>query len=220
MLFLVGVESVFGLSLVSHVFSDSEDYVERDVVRGYLSAETAPPGRVVVRTPHDRLPTFQGVGGSESSVEIEPDTSSDWETSFYRSIVTADGVVLIGGGRSTRIAGVLAIGQQIPVVALAHFGGGARVIWQQLESSHSTVTKAEIARMARPWRDASAADHVAGVTDQIGRRASAEAEQMRWRNHARRAWRLASEPVVTSWWSIRNDSWPRRGRPYATATLP
>lgn len=174
-----------GFDLV--VFSDSEAFVEKDVVRGYLAADASSRGRVLVRVPHDRAPTFSAVGGSETSVDVERDTSGDWETSFYRSIFTADGLVVIGGGRSTRIAGVLAILQHIPVIALAHFGGGAQSVWQQLERNPSTVTREEIARMGRPWRDNSAADLAACLSEQIERRAAADAGQRRKATRARRA---------------------------------
>jgi hypothetical protein len=40
------------------------------------------------------------------------------------------GIVVVGGGRSTRIAGVIAVAFRTPVVAVAGFGAGAAIVWQ------------------------------------------------------------------------------------------
>jgi hypothetical protein len=62
----------------------------------------------------------------------------DWEAPFYRSLVEADGVdgaILMAGGRSTLVAGQIAIARQLPLLAVEHFGGSAEVLWSELANS-------------------------------------------------------------------------------------
>lgn len=57
------------------------------------------------------------------------DTHSEWEIFFYRSLRNADGVILLGGGTSTLIAGLVAMGFGKSIVACETFGGYASKIW-------------------------------------------------------------------------------------------
>ncbi len=49
--------------------------------------------------------------------------------SFYQSLNEVDGVLLIGGGNSTMIAGLVAMGRGIAMLAAAAFGGKAAEVW-------------------------------------------------------------------------------------------
>jgi hypothetical protein len=67
--------------------------------------------------------------------------------SFYGSLVQADGVLLVGGGRSSLITGVLALTYRVPVLALQAYGGSGEKIWKAL------ATKDEANEMAQGGAD-------------------------------------------------------------------
>ena len=52
--------------------------------------------------------------------------------SYYRSLVEADGVLLVGGGRATFSTGLVALAFHIPALPVATFGGSAAKVWQAL----------------------------------------------------------------------------------------
>jgi hypothetical protein len=60
----------------------------------------------------------------------------EWEAPFYRSLVEIDGdvqgVLLMAGGRSSLIAGQIAVARSLPVLAIDNFGGAAGIIWTEL----------------------------------------------------------------------------------------
>jgi hypothetical protein len=66
--------------------------------------------------------------------------SQDWEAPFYRSLIETDdtsrqgvdAILLMAGGRSTCIAGQIALARPIPVLAVEKFGGAAGKIWTEL----------------------------------------------------------------------------------------
>lgn len=167
--------AVAGCDLV--VFSSDVAYVEKDVVEGYLAAAVG-DGRVIVRAPHDVAVGFDVSPKVAERIQVEPDPAGDWETSYYRSVFNADGIIVIGGGRSTRIAGVIAVAVRIPVVAVAGFGAGASIVWQHLCKHVNDATADDLHLMGRPWTDASASRLVASLLAQRVRRQMAqEAEQ-------------------------------------------
>ncbi|MBB5856463.1 hypothetical protein ACFQ05_26645 [Amycolatopsis umgeniensis] len=183
----IGYElAVAGCDLV--VFSSDAAYVEKDVVEGYLAA-TVGDGRVIVRAPHGVAVGFDTSPEAAERIQVEPDPAGDWETSYYRSVFGADGIIVIGGGRSTRIAGVIAVAVRIPIVAVAAFGAGASIVWQHLCRHMNDATADDLHLMGRSWTDASANRLVASLLAQRARRQAAqEAEQKaRRRDTIRRA---------------------------------
>ncbi|GAA1560512.1 hypothetical protein GCM10009827_097220 [Dactylosporangium maewongense] len=158
------------------VFSSDPEYVERDVVEGYLAV--AGDGRVFVRAPHDSTVRFAVSPEAADRIQVEPDPADDWETSYYRSVFEADGILVIGGGRSTRIAGVIGVAVRIPVVAVAGFGAGASVVWQHLCKHVNDATAEDLHLMGRPWADASASRLVASLLGQRTRRQAAQAAEL------------------------------------------
>jgi len=131
------------------VFSSSDDYIEKDVVRGYLAAlEANRPGTVVVRTPFDREVNFGVSEALKQHIEIRPDAAVEWEISYYRALFDADGIIVVGGGRATRIAGTLAVARRTPLVALAMFGAGALTAWQHMDRHRNYVGDDDMHAMA------------------------------------------------------------------------
>jgi hypothetical protein len=170
------------------VFSSADDYLEKDVVRGYVGAlEGGSAGRVVVRTPALRRVDFGLPPDQMVRVEVESDTASEWEVSYYRSIYLADGLITVGGGRSTRIAALLAIANRTPLVTLASFGGAAAVVRDYLEKNRNDASADDIVLMGRPWSTGSARELVQCLLAQLQRRARAVAAEVMATRAARRA---------------------------------
>jgi hypothetical protein len=69
-----------------------------------VQSGTAAPGSIEVRFPDGaEAATFPECETHAAAFRFQPDTSQDWEVSFYRSLNDVDGLLLLGGGRSTLI---------------------------------------------------------------------------------------------------------------------
>jgi hypothetical protein len=114
------------------VFSSAPSFIEADVVRGYLRAPNPQPKSIIVRFPSDAPPEasdFSEHAAVKDVFDFQRDRNPNWDISYYRSLQDMQGIVLIGGGRSTLITGVLAQTYRIPLVTIAAFGGSAEAVW-------------------------------------------------------------------------------------------
>jgi hypothetical protein len=153
------------------VFSSSAGYIEVDVVRGYAGASAREtPGRVVARTPKNKTIAFDLPVGTAVTLEVEPDTSGEWELPYYRSLLRSDGILLVGGGQLTRIAGIVALAQEVPLLPVATFGGGASQVWVNLDRQRNDALDEDITVMGQPWARDSATRLVASLLGQRQRR--------------------------------------------------
>lgn len=121
-----------GLDLV--VYSCDPDFVEADVVAGFAPAAMGEGPRVQILHPSD-VPPDRRFDEEDAYADLftrKPDPSDYWEASFYRSLGDVDGALLICGGRSTLVAGHVALSTGLPVAAIAGFGGGAERIWKAM----------------------------------------------------------------------------------------
>jgi hypothetical protein len=158
------------------VYSSKPCFIEHHVVRGYATSESATPGSIQVRLPlGSKGSRFAEASERSELFDHRPDASEDWEVSFYRSLVETDGVLLLGGGRSTYVTGLIALAFGVPVVAVASFGGYAARVWQALDRMRNDALPEEIAQMGGAWRDDLAGPLVASVVKQGQRRAAKEA---------------------------------------------
>ncbi|MFG1761054.1 hypothetical protein [Micromonospora echinofusca] len=175
-----------GCNLV--VFSSSDDYVEKDVVRGYLAAlQAQDSATVMVKAPIDRVTPFDVPPHLKHVLRVLPDSAEEWEVSYYRAVLEADGLIVVGGGRATRIAGVLAVARRIPLITIAHFGGAALSVWQHLDRHQNDATPEAISRMAAPWGDDSAEQLVGSLLEQRSRMQEAERAALQDQSRVRRA---------------------------------
>ncbi|WP_433459501.1 hypothetical protein [Micromonospora sp. CA-248212] len=156
------------------VYSSDPDYLERDVVRGYVGSGRAAPGSILVRGRYQQDVDFEEAQRYPELFAVVPESTDDWEVSFYRSLLTADALLLVGGGRSTFIAGLIGLSRRIPVAAVAVFGGGAEKAWQRLNNERGVASEEEVALLARPWQSAAAGPIVTALRAQVRRRAEEE----------------------------------------------
>jgi hypothetical protein len=148
------------------VYSSSTRYIEADVVEGFC-AETKDGGGGSIQVHHQA--SYRGKfkqqapGSKTSAMFVETVLQDDgWEASFYRSLKEADGVVLLGGGPSTIIAGHVALILNKPLVAMACFGGSGAKLLPYLRTSDRPPTNDEEQSMLS-WSPKSAEVSVASL---------------------------------------------------------
>jgi hypothetical protein len=185
------------------VFSSKPKYAEAHVVYGYVRATGPDAGRIVARPPRHGEITFDIPDESRTQLLVQPDTSGEWELSYYRSLLGADGILLVGGGQSTRIAGIVALTREVPLLPVAAFGGGASQVWVNLDKERNDATLEEIARMGQPWSTHSADPLVAILLAQRDRRERRHADEQHDLRRRARTRRTASAltllALVVAW---------------------
>ncbi|MFH0518960.1 hypothetical protein ACHBTE_17545 [Streptomyces sp. M41] len=152
------------------VFSAKRKYVEYDVVQGYAQA-TEGAGTVFLHVPRHRDHDFGLPEGSSAEVRVVRDTGPEWEVSFYRTLLSCDAALFVGGRQSTRVAGVIAMAQRIPMLPVAAFGGGASQVWANLDKVRNDTTDDDIVLLGQDWRADSARRLVRCLDEQRLRRA-------------------------------------------------
>lgn len=160
------------------VHSSRSDFIERSVVGGYVASGRGQPHSIVVRGRygHDDA-GFGETAGHRDLFDIHPEPTADWEVSFYHSLLTVDGVVLIGGGRSAFIAGLIALSRRVPVTPIAAFGGAGEKIWHYLTREPNIATENDLAVMTNSWHNDSATNLIASLIEQHAR----QAREQEWR---------------------------------------
>jgi hypothetical protein len=155
-----------GCSIVVH--SGDTAFIEGAVVRGYVESGLAQPRSVQVRPRYGRVEDigFPELAQHREVFDTMPEVTADWEVTYYRSLLAADGVLAIGGGRATFVAGLLALSQRIALLAVAGFGGAAEKVWQRFTKEPNWASEEELARMAEPWHDGLATELVDALINQ------------------------------------------------------
>ena len=161
------------------VFHGNAMFVEGDIVAGYIGSKKAAPKSIQVRYAEGETDagTFPEMASHRACFEPKR-SGDDWEVSFYRAMKDADGVLLIGGGRSTLIAGSIAVSFSKPTVAVSTFGGKAREVRRELDRAKNDTTAAHLEAMAAPWGDDSARALVTSLIEQRQRHDDAEARAL------------------------------------------
>ncbi|MGE0471499.1 MAG: hypothetical protein AB7L09_16865 [Nitrospira sp.] len=168
------------------VYTSGANFLESHIVKGYVASRLANRRSVQVRYPlNGQKPEFLEQQTNAEVFDWRPDHSRHWEMSFYQSLNEADGILLMGGGTSTKIAGVVAMGHGIAMLPLAGFGGAAAEVWESLRPGRDLPSADEISLMARPgWSDDYAVESIKAIKDQLARKA--ELVRQRWIEERRR----------------------------------
>ena len=162
------------------VYDSDNKFIEGEAVAGFVQVDKKIPSAIIVRQPQTRTPKlFPEEAAQPGLFERRVDSSDQWEVSFYRSIADADGVVLIGGGHSTLIAGQVAIGARIPIAALEKSGGAASLVWKSLLPEVDLPSLDEHARMAHGFSQRAVVSWAGALLDQRSRRHRVETKEIR-----------------------------------------
>lgn len=154
------------------VFSSSKDFVEWELVQGYMRSPAKKEARSVeVRYPPALDGRFPGEQ-EDDPLFVRMQQGGDWEASIYPSFANVDGVILIGGGYTTKIVGLLALGSKIPLITLGGLGGAAHDVWTYLKGDrNSTASEDDLNLMAaQVWHEKSAARFVDALIGQRQRK--------------------------------------------------
>jgi hypothetical protein len=154
------------------VFSSDPGFIEYHVVRGYLRDNVKRPSKAIqVRYPPQMHSLFPGEKEDDALFDRQPQ-GSEWEVSFYPYLAAVDGILLIGGGYTTKVTGLIATGSKTPMISLAGLGGAAESVLEHLrQERHAIATEAELNLMAqRTWTGTSAAHCVDALLDQAERK--------------------------------------------------
>lgn len=118
------------------VYSTVEGMFEVAVAQGYSTVSTTEDSIHVSYSSHPDLqefkPNFDGIVENKDLLQERTVFDSNWETAFYTSIAEDDGIILLGGGSSTLIAGLVAMGHKKPILALSICGGAAEKVLKVL----------------------------------------------------------------------------------------
>lgn len=104
-------------------------FLEAEVVRGFVAGRPKQDHSILMWYTKDNEPPPFPEEASHPKLFLRRDErGADWEVAFYRAIARADGIILMGGGSSTKISGQVAMGARMPILALSEFGGGAATV--------------------------------------------------------------------------------------------
>ncbi len=162
------------------VYASYPYLLEVDVVSGYVEVKNAKPEEGCIQVHYSvkyDQPSFLGDVDKKGMFRFKPDNNPEWEVSFYRSLREVDGLLMLGGGPSSMIAGVVAMGSCKPIVTIASFGGYAGKIWELLPVQQKLLTAEEVYLMADQWRPELAKKYVEILVRQLEQLTQEEKEK-------------------------------------------
>jgi hypothetical protein len=172
------------------VFNSNSLFIESAAVRGYVRSGRAKPGSILVRnTVRQSLDLFPEHAGHEELFDPSP-AQGGWEVAYYRALFEVDGLILIGGGRSTTIAALIALARRTALGPLTAFGGAASRAWERLDHSPNMATTDDLSAFTGRWGPVKAA-HVVTAVERQHQARLAEFEQEDQQRRAEKRWRTA-----------------------------
>ncbi len=148
-------------------------YLEAEVVHGFVAGKPKEDRSIrMYYSDEHEPPPFVEEGANPKLFDRRPERGKDWEIAFYRSITRAGALILMGGGNATMIAGQVAIGTRMPLLALSRFGGGGAKVWKTLSAGEDLPNRGELDLMESRWTADSASACIEALLSQQARRAS------------------------------------------------
>jgi hypothetical protein len=156
------------------------EFAEGLFVRGYVRNGFARRSSIeVYRAYRSLLPPFTEESAHPELFRYELKETEDWAITYFVALSRTDGMIILGGGQSSLIAGLVGISYKLPMLSFPYFGGKAQEIWELLRSSNDRLaTLEECGFMAQPeWRSDSARRSVEILIDQIKRKSPADSAE-------------------------------------------
>jgi hypothetical protein len=167
-------------------------------VRGYLGVRGKRSSKSIqVRYPPQLHRLFPGERPDDDRFDRQPQ-GAEWD--FYTRLAAVDGIIVIGGGYTTKIAGLIAIGSKTPIIALAGFGGAAENVLENLrQERHSIAAEGDLNVMAQQTWGAKSAGHcINALLDQIERRRALDQQTEILKSERKRVWGLTMLAAIGS----------------------
>lgn len=141
------------------VYTSSRDYIEADVVAGYVESGAAEDRSIQVRYPNipEAQPDFEQQRTHRDLFDFKSYQENNWQAVFIPSLKEAGGIIILGGGHSALITGLFAQTYRKPLVSIATFGGSAETVWGLLRPGRALATEEALSRMQQPNWDSEAA---------------------------------------------------------------
>lgn len=95
-----------------------------------------------------------------------------WAAKRVSQVLSADAVIIMGGGKGTATVGYIAPALKRPILAIASFGGSASELWAELEPYYDRLgqLKDELPNLHEHWQSSHADLAVQAVREMINRR--------------------------------------------------
>lgn len=150
------------------VYSGGCDYIESYVVSGYIESGRAQRDSIQIRYPNgEGTPRFTEEDTHAAIFDSRPDAYENWQVSFYSSLKDADGILVLGGGPSALVAGIIAQSLEKPIVAVSTFGGSAETVWRLLQGGRLASDSEWNTMGAATWAGDAAATLVGSLDNQL-----------------------------------------------------
>ncbi|MGI8631303.1 MAG: hypothetical protein ACR2NA_01980 [Solirubrobacterales bacterium] len=194
-------------------------FIEPAVVKGYMKGDSTRADSVhVLYSRHYPTPEFAAQGEHPDAFEYRADLSSEWEPSFFRSLADVDAALIVGGGRSSYLAGLVCLGRKIPLLAVGTFGGSGHRVLDEMIHAGTPLRQGDFELLGRPdWSPSSARDLVKSLDSQkasLDKEREEVQQQRRTRRRSQSAlialglFVVASLLVPTALRVSKADTWP------------
>ena len=120
--------------------SESPRTIDFYVMRGILNACATKPDQeffVEIHRPEGTAAPYPSVPKNlkVSRISYEQDSKAEfrWMVAHVLALDSSDVCIAIGGGASTRVIGYIGAERQKAILAIASFGGSAKILWEKLK---------------------------------------------------------------------------------------
>jgi TIR domain len=163
--------------------SESPRTIDFYVMRGILNACATKPDQeffVEIHRPEGTAAPYPSVPKNlkVSRISYEQDSKAEfrWMVAHVLALDSSDVCIAIGGGASTRVIGYIAAERQKAILAIASFGGSAKILWEKLKFVYKNHFKEGAAGrwLTTTWSEHHATE-IIGLAETFGRQRTREA---------------------------------------------